>query len=363
MENQAAEALAFLSDAKQAVEQLEAAKVQKQSLSQTELRLKKQLSAEEKAVADEIAATTRRRKDEVAASYDREISSAQENLRKLRSQKEQAKNAGKKERIQEETAEAREENRALSEELRTLLKKNRVPKLCRSRWFFLLFMPRGVWERIVVGALTLFVLFILPYLTFCLLTTESPLMLSGLHFIFFLVFGGLYQLINERVKYKYIDILRQAAQMRQKIEQNEKQIYLITTSINRDSNEEHYDLADHNYNIAKAEAQIEEIGSKKQEALQTFEAVTRHVIEDEIEEGSRQRIEQLKADIEENRKELSEAKELVSALSIEVADKYAGRLGKENLQSDSLEQLARQIRNGSAITITDAVNNCRSSRS
>lgn len=363
MDNQAAEALAFLDDAKQAVSQLEAAKAQKQSLSQTEMRLKKQLSAEEKAVADEIAATTRKRKEEVSASYDKEISVAQENLKKLKNQKEQAKKAGKKERIQEETAGVREENRALQEELRTLLKKNRVPKLCRGRWFFLLFMPRGVWERIVDGALTLLMLFILPYLIFCALPTENPLVLSGLHFMFFMVFGGMYLLINERVKYKYIDILRQAVDMRQRFEQNEKKIRLIISAINKDPNEEHYDLADYNYNIAKVEAQIEEIGNKKQEALQTFEAVTRHVIEDEIEEGSRQKIEKLKSDIEANRQELSEAKERVSALSIEVTDKYAGRLGKENLQSDSLEQIAKQIRSGNAATITDAVNNFRSNRS
>lgn len=363
MDNQSAEALAFLDDAKQAVSQLEMAKAQKQSLSQTELRLRKQLSAEEKAVADEIAATTRRRKEEISASYDQEISGAQENLRKLKSQKEQAKNAGKKERIQSETAEAREENRKLREEQKMLLKKNRVPRLCRARWFFLLFMPKGIWERLVDGMLTVFFLFILPYLFFCVLPTENPIVLSGMHFIFFLIFGGMYLLINERVKYKYIDVLRQAVEMRQKIEENEKRIRLITSSINKDPNEEHYDLADYNYNIAKAEAQIEEIGKRKQEALQTFEAVTRHVIGDEIEEGSRQKIEKLKAEVEANQQKLSEAKEQVSALSIEVADKYEGRLGKENLQSDSLEQIAKQIRNGYAVTITDAVNNFRSSRS
>lgn len=363
MENQTAEALAFLERAKQAVAQLEAAKAKKQSLSQTELRLKKQLSAEEKAVADEVAATTRRRREEICAGYDREISGAQETLKKLKSKKEQAKKAGKKERIQAETAQAREENRALKEEYQAVLKKNHVPKLCRGRWFFLLFMPKGVWERIVDGALMVLVLFILPYLVFWALPTENPIVLSALHFVFFLIFGGAYMLISEHVKYKYIDAWRQAAGMRRKMARNEKNIRLTISEINKDANEEHYDLADYNYNIAKAEAQIEEIGAKKQEAMQTFEAVTRRVIQDEIEEGSRQKIEKLKADIEVNRQELSEAKERVSALGIEVVDKYAGRLGKENLQTDSLEQIEKQLQSGAAVTITDAVNNFRSNRS
>jgi hypothetical protein len=363
MDNQAAQALAFLEDAKQAVEQLETAKEQSQSLSQRELRLKKQLTAEEKAVEDEIAATTRKRKEEVSAGYDREISSAQENLRKLKGQKEQAKNAGKKERIQAETAQEKEENRALGEELRTLLKKERVPKLCRGRWFTLVLMPKGIWEHFVVGMIALFLLLILPYLVFCILPAENPLVLSGLHFVAFLMFGGGYLFLTEHVKYKHIDAWREAARLQTSIRQNKKKIRQTTSLINKDSNEEHYDLSDYNYNIAKAEAQVEEIGSRKQEALQTFEAVTRRVIEDEIREGSRQKIEKLQNQIEDNSQELASVKERVSALSIEVTDRYAGRLGKENLRSDALEQIAKQIRNGSATTVTDAVNSFRSSKS
>jgi L-lysine 2,3-aminomutase len=86
------------------------------------------------------------------------------------------------------------------------------------------------------------------------------------------------------------------------------------------------------------------------------------VIEDEIREGSRQKIEKLKGQIEENNQELAAVKEQVSALNIEVTDRYAGRLGKENLQSDVLEQIAKQIRNGSAATITDAVNAVRNNK-
>ncbi len=363
MDGQAAEALAFLDEAKQAVSQLEEAKARKQSLSQMELRLKKQLSSEEKAVSDQIAGTIRKRKEEVSSSYDKEISEAQEQLRKLKSRKERAKRAGKKERIQEETAQIREESRALREEFKTLLKKNRVPGFCRKSWFFTVFMPRGIWQRIVNGSLALLVLFILPYLIFSWLPTGNPIILSGLHLVFFMVFGGAYLFLNEHVKYKYIDALRRAADMRRMLEQNERKMRLIASSVKRDPNEEHYDLGDFNYSIAKTEAQIEEIGNKKQEALQTFEAVTRHVIEDEIREGSRQKIERLKAEIEKNNQELLEASNQVSTLSIQVTDKYAGRLGKENLQADILEQISKQLQSGSAQTVTDAVNNYRSSRS
>ena len=300
MDNQAAESLAFLEDAKNAVSQLEEAKLLKQKLSQTELRLKKQLAAEEKAVVDEIAATTKKRKDEISAGFDKEISSAQENLRKLKNQKEQAKKKGKKERIQSETADLREESRAVKEEMNTLLKKNHVPRMCQSRFFYLIFMPERVWDYLVWGSLAIFALFLLPYFIFTLVPSENPLVLSGIHFVAFLIFGGTYEIINEKVKYKYIDILHQAVEMRKKLSENDKSIKGIAASINKDPNEEHYNLDDYNYDIAKTEAQIEEISNKKQEALQTFEVATKHVIEDEIKEGSREKIERLNDDIERN---------------------------------------------------------------
>ncbi len=362
MDNQAAESLEFLEDAKKAVSQLEEAKALKQKLSQNEIRLKKQLSAEEKAVVDTIAATTKKRKDEVSVGFDKEISSAQENLRKLKNQKEQAKKKGKKERIQSETADLREERRAVKDELNILLKKNHVPKMCRSRFFFLLFMPASVWDYLVLGALIVFAFFLLPYFIFTIIPSENPLVLSIIHFTLFVIIGGIYGIVNEHVKYKYINILQQVAVMRRQLAHNEKEEKLIVSSINKDPNEEHYNLDDFNYDIAKTEAQIEEISARKQEALQTFEVATRHVIEDEIKEGSREKIEKLNSDIEKNRQELADAKESVSRLSIEVVDKYAGRIGKENLQLDTLEQIAKQIRSGSAVSITDAISLYRNSK-
>ncbi len=355
--------LAFLEDAKQTVSRLEEARQKKNDLSQMEMRLKKQLASEEKAVTDQIVGTIKKRKEEVSAGYDKEISEAQELLKKIKNHKERAKKAGKKERIQEETADIREQNRAIKEELKTLLKKNRVPAFCRSKWFYLFFMPRGIWQRALDAILLLVLLFVAPYLIFIYLPTDNPLALSGLHFLFFAVFGGAYLFLSEHVKYKYIDILRQAVELRRRYGQNEKRARLIISNVNRDPNEEHYDLGDYNYRIAKAEAQIEEVGNKKQEALQTFEAVTRRVIEDEIREGSRLKIEKLKEDVENNHRMLLEITEEVSALSIELTDKYAGRIGKENLQADILEGIAKQIKSGSAQTITDAIHNYWSSKS
>jgi hypothetical protein len=72
----------------------------------------------------------------------------------------------------------------------------------------------------------------------------------------------LYLFLLEHVKYKHPDVWKEAAKLRRSIRQNEKKIRQTTASINKDPGEEHYDLSDYNYNIAKAETQIEEIGSR-----------------------------------------------------------------------------------------------------
>lgn len=362
MESSMEEALVFLENAGRDVAALDAAKARRQSLSQSRLRISKQLSSEEKAVTDEITATTRKRKEEVSGSYDKEMSQAQDRLKKLRIKKEQARNAGIKERIGNETAALREENRSLKEELRTLFKKGRVPRMCRRRWFFLIFMPKGLWDRIMLLAIMLLLLFVCPYLLFMWLSTENPIILSGLHFLFFAVFAGSYLFVSEQVKYKHIDTLRQAARLRQQIEQNEKKIRVIAAGIKKDSSEEYYNLEDYNYDIAKAETEVEEIGKKKQEALQTFEAVTRKVIEDEIREGSQKRIDDLKANLEKTERELADAEEEVRTMGIHVTDEYAGLLGKENLQKENLDAIRRLLENKEASSITEAVSVYRNNK-
>ena len=137
---------AFLTDAREAVEELAGLERREAELEAQEKRLERTLEAEKKAVADAIHSTIRRRNEEICSSYDKEIAKGQERLKKIRSKREKAKSQGVKDRIAEETSEIRSHNRELRIKMRTLFQQKHVPFFCNSGCYYALFSPRGVRE-------------------------------------------------------------------------------------------------------------------------------------------------------------------------------------------------------------------------
>lgn len=352
----------FLEEAKLALAALDEATNRRQTLSTNEKRLEKLIASEEKTVADEIAQTVKKRKEEVGADYDRQISSVQERLRKLKQKKEKAKTAGMKERIKEETVDLSDQITELTNHYRTLFSQNRVPRICRGDLFFVFFMTHGIVQWLVVFLTAALLLFALPYGIYTVFDMQKPYMLSLLHFIFFAVIMGIYQWINAKIKYRYYDVLKQGLNIKNQIRFHRKKIRIITSSIRRDEDEERYDLGAFNYDIAKTEAEIEEIAAKKQEALSTFEAVTRRVIRDELLETNRERIQQLKAEKTANAEALAQAEELVKNRSIQVTNNYGGLLPKECLNGASIDRLIDMLKRGEATSISEAVSLYRSKK-
>lgn len=120
---------AFLADAIKAIEELNRSKKACEDLEAEEERIDKELEQERLDMADTINQTVKKRRDGISASYDKEIGTEQDRLRKIRAKREKAKNQGIKERIAEETKELKEKNQELSMQLKTLFKQNRVPSV------------------------------------------------------------------------------------------------------------------------------------------------------------------------------------------------------------------------------------------
>ena len=99
---------AFLADAIKAIEELNRSKKACEDLEAEEERIDKELEQERLDMADTINQTVKKRRDGISASYDKEIGTEQDRLRKIRAKREKAKNQGIKERIAEETKELKE---------------------------------------------------------------------------------------------------------------------------------------------------------------------------------------------------------------------------------------------------------------
>lgn len=345
----------FLADARDAVYRLTCDQNTAGQLTDEEERKERELEAAKKAVADTINQTVKKRLDEINASYDKEIGKGQERLRKARAKREKAKNQGMKERIAEETSELREHNRDLKVQMRTLFQKNRVPSWCAGTFYYALYYPRGL-KEIMIFLLTLTLCFLaVPCGIYFSIPKRMIWYLVAVYFVDVLLFGGLYVAVGNRTRLRHQETLKRGRDIRNTLRSNNKKIRVITKTIQRDGNEDIYDLEKYDDEIAREEQELSEIASRKKDALNTFENVTKTIISDEIMAGHRERLDQMKRELEDTSEDLRKLESGIKEQNIRITDLYGPYLGKEFLQTEKLAQLSRIIQDGSASNITEAI--------
>ena len=362
MEGSASENILFLKEAKKTLKKLDDAKQLRSRLSVEDKRLERQVAAAEKALSDEIGSMVRTRKEAITSSYDKELAADQEKLRRLRMKRERAKSQGKAERVREETSELDDETRVLRTRLATLFRQNAIPRFCNSRFFYALYMPRDFWDWVIAVLIFLIAFLAVPCGAFWGFKLENPLVLAGIYFGDITVVSFIYLTVNSRLKLPNLSVLRQGRDMRRHLKSNMKKRRVIIASIRKDRTDDYYDLESYNYEIAKLEAELEKVASRKQEALATFEAVTKRVISDEITEAGREELEALKAAYRENKEHFRKVDGRVREFTIQLTDQYEGYLGKDFLTYDRLDALMEILEQGRASTISEAIVAYRTTR-
>lgn len=353
----------FLADARDAVYRLNCDQNAAGQLSDEEESQERELEAAGKAVTDAVNQTIKKRLDEINASYDKEIAKGQDRLKKARAKREKAKNQGMKERIAEETSELREHNRDLKVQMRTLFQKERVPAFCGSTFYYALYYPRGL-KEIMMLFLTIVVCFLaIPCGIYFFLVPERQMWyLIGVYFLDVLLFGGLYVLVGNKTRLRYQDALKRGRSIRNVLRANQKKIKVITHTIQKDGDEDIYDLEKYDDDIACAEQELSEITSKKKDAINTFENVTRNIITDEIVASHKARLDGLKETLEETSRSHRNLESSIKEQNMYITDTYGPYLGKEFLDPDKLSELSRIIQSGTAGNITEAISVYRESK-
>lgn len=345
----------FLADARDAVDCLSCDQTTRDQMEAEERRLERELGAARKSVADIISQTTRKRMDDISSSYDKEIGKGQERLKRARAKREKAKNRGMKERIADETADLRENSRELKLQMKTLFQQNRVPSFCNSTFYYALYYPRGFKEFLIL-LITILICFLgIPSGIYFLIPKRQIWYLVAVYFIDVVLFGGLYVTISNRTKVHHQDTLKKGRAIRNTLRSNHKKIRVITRTIQKDGNEDIYNLEKYDDEIACIEQELAEITTKKKDALNTFENVTKSIIADEIMENNRGRLEELAEQHHEAQNSLKELELKVKNQNIYITDTYGPYLGQEFLQPERLSELSKLIQTGSAANITEAI--------
>ncbi len=363
VQQQTTDQIAFLIQARTALEELGVVTDREKQLKIDEIKVGKTLEVEKKTLEETINSTVRKRREAIASRYDAEMDKAEEKLKKARVKREKAKNQGMKERISEETADLRSENRDVQMQIKTLFKQKHIPAYCNTGWYYALFFPRHLGELVIFLVTVLICFLAIPYGAYMLVPERQPLHLLGIYFLAVLIFGGFYILVTNRTKARHMETLKEARLMRDHIYSNNKKIRLITRSIQRDKNEKMYDLEKYDDEISQLEQEIQNIASQKQEALNSFEQVTKTIISDEILSGAKPRIDELSARYREIKKAIVETEAEMKQKNLEITGKYAGYLGKEYMDPMKIGELMEIIRSGRASNISEAIEAAKAAKS
>lgn len=346
---------AFFADARQAVEELEQLRLREEQLTEQEKQQESALKAKKKAVSDTISQTVKKRSDEISKSYDSEAGKAQERLKKVKAKREKAKNQGVKERISENTQSLVKENSELKSRMKTLFRTNHVPGFCRGSYYYALYFTKGL-KELAALFLTLAICFlVIPCGAYFLIPERKTWYLIVIYLAAILIFGGIYVVIGNTTRIRYMDVLKEGREIRNAIKANRKKMKAIAKSIKRDKNESIYNLQKYDDEIAQLEQDLAQINRKKKDALATFDTVTRTIISDEITSNNKEELDGLEAELAGTSEELKTVRNAAKEQALYVTDHYESYVGKSFLTSEKLSALEETMKNGQAANITEAI--------
>lgn len=346
---------AFFADAKRAVEELEQLKQKEADLGDREKQIENALRAKQRTAADEISQTVKKRTDEITQSYDAEIKKIQERLKKARGSREKAKNQGIKERIAEETQGTADEISDLKARMKTLFRANHVPGFCRSRYYYALYFTKGIKEA-GMFFLTLLICFLgIPCGIYFLIPERKTWYLVAIYVAVILVFGGIYVIVGNMTKMRYMDVLKEGRQILNQIRASRKQMKAIARLIRKDKNEAAYNLEKFDDEIAQFDQDLLQVTKKKKDALNTFNSVTKTIISDEIMGNYKADLEQAETELAETTAELKDTQNAMKEKALFITDHYAIYVGKEFVTTERLTALEEIIKSGAASNISEAI--------
>lgn len=195
----------------------------------------------------------------------------------------------------------------------------------------------------------------LPYGIYQMIPERIPLYLAGIYLVDILIFGGIYMTVGNHTKMQYMEPLKEGRQILDQIHANNKKIRVITSTIRKDRNESLYDLEKHDDEIARLQQELSDVAAQKKDALNSFESVTKMILQDEIEHNHREKLERLQTEYLDVKEQLRATAAEVKAQRLFITDNYASHLGKEFLDSFKINDLTTIIQSGQASNISEAI--------
>lgn len=347
----------YLKEALAALNELEKQRTRRDALGDEQKALEREIAAEEKACNNEIEITLKKRKEEIASSFDREIRNDQDKVRKVRAEREKAKDKGVAGRIDAETADLREENKKIQEQIHTVLKSNKLPRFCNTKLYFGIFSPKNAIEYLIFAGTFLLMTVLLPLLCFLIVPTtiKNPYVMLVICFVWYLLFFVFYQFIVRRTKVDKWQVICQVRALRGKLHANYKKIKAVKNVILKDKNEQGYHLETYDEELQALDAEIQRSLEEKKEALDAFEATTSAMLTEEIRGRYEERLTKFKSSKSEKEQHLKDIDAEVKEINKYITANFEAFLGRDYVTEHALQAMIAIMEEDRASTVAEAL--------
>ena len=354
-----------------ALEEVEKDLTSRDSMSELLLGLQGRLASTESAIAqeekdetEEIEATIKQRRGALSATFAKQLNDLRAKQKKAASERSKNKESQMDSRIKDETAYLKEQNKDLEKQLKKHFKEEKAPGICRSRFFYYMYMPRG---GEIVKTILYFILFVavIPvgagFATKLLMEMNDKIGAKYVHIgmiaipaVLLILFLLIYFIIYIRVKMRHLDAVKEGRTLRTLIRKNEKEIRRIEKGIRKDKDESHYDLGEFDDELQNLKASEEQITSEQTAALKEFDEKTKLEITEDIQSKRRASLAEKKAEAEKLKTDLSATDQQLQNLSREISSKYETYLG-QHCNTLAVKQLIQIMQSGRASVVSEAI--------
>ncbi len=323
-------------------------------LVQTMHDLGKNIDVTEREMKDEIDARIKASTASICEGYDKSIAADNVKLKDVQSDREKAKMAGVKERIENETAFLKKENIDLKDQIKSAFKLEQIPMFCSRKFYLALFGTKGVSDAVIYLAVLLLFFTAIPLALYFI-----PSFPAWGYIVYYSVMAPLvfsvYKWIYAKTYVPHAETIQAARRTKVKIRVNCKTIKKIEKGIRTDKNEEMYGLEGYDYTINAIHDDISRIEDEKAKALDEFEKTVKPDIISEIEGRKLGQIELMKSELAKKQEEAAALDELTKRQRIYISANYEAYLGKEFMNADKLQELHDIMKSGVADTVAQAL--------
>ncbi len=318
-------------------------------------RLEGDIAAEKKITKNNIDDTISKRIEEVGSSFDKEINEEKGKLRAAKGKRDKAKNKGIRQRIEDETQSQRKAIKELDDEIKTEFRSKGVPSICNTFYYYAMYCAGSVQEWLVLACSVLVFIVGIPCLLYGVLDWFW-LWKIILDVVVIAVFLGIYITVWLNTRDRFGPVLLEMRGKRDAISEYKKEIRKIKREIKKDEDESRYNLGSFDEEIKEIETRIKVTADKKRQALEEFDKNTRPVIEQEITDRNKEKIQEMENELEELTGKRRSLEISVKDLSYDITSSYEAFIGKEYMSVNRIDELASVINGGNATNIIEAVN-------